>query len=180
MEGLLVSLLTSSIFGGTTTMSANLVLSKLFFCLVLLYLIQNLVLIGRKEGKHNKTCSALLRMHSQQTFVLMKTFWKCRSSSSSEEVLIKTNNRLTHTSSEVVLIKVNIFYIYICFICFQACQNVFKMYWRHLCKVYRKDVFKTYDQAKLFLLTRFQDAFEKYSKRFWDILQRRLSTKGFA
>ena len=112
MEGLLVSLLTSSISGGTTTMSANLVLSKLFFCLVLLYLIQNLVLIGRKEGKHNKTCSALLRMHSQQTFVLMKTFWKCRSSSSSEEVLIKTNNRLTHTSSEVVLIKVNIFYIY--------------------------------------------------------------------
>ena len=75
------------------------------------------VLIGRKEGKHNKTpCSALLRMHSQQTFVLMKNLWRCRSSSSSEEVLIKTNNRLTHTSSEVVLIKVNIFYIYVLYV----------------------------------------------------------------
>ena len=50
------------------------------------------VLIGRREGVHNKTpCSALLRMHSQQTFVLMKTFWRCLSSSSSEEILIKTN-----------------------------------------------------------------------------------------
>ena len=180
MEGLLVSLLTSSIFGGTTTV-CQLGVIKIIFLSCPSLSSSEPVLIGRKKGVHNKTpCSALLRMHSQQTFVLMKTFWRCLSSSSSEEVLIKTNNRLTHTSSEVVLIKVNIFYIYICFICFQACQNVFKMSWRHLCKVYRKDVFKTYDQAKLFLLTRFQDVFEKYSKRFWDILQRRLSTKGFA
>ena len=35
-------------------------------------------------------------------------------------------------------------------------------------------------QVKLFLLTCFQNDFEMYSKRFWDILQKRLSTEGFA
>ena len=112
MEGLLVSLLTSSIFGGTTTV-CQLGVIKIIFLSCPSLSSSEPVLIGRKKGVHNKTpCSALLRMHSQQTFVLMKTFWRCLSSSSSEEVLIKTNNRLTHTSSEVVLIKVNIFYIY--------------------------------------------------------------------
>ena len=54
-------------------------------------------------------------------------------------------------------------------------QDVFKMSSRHL-----QEVFKTYRQVKLFLLTRFQDVFEIYSKRFWDVLQRRLSIEGFA
>ena len=44
---------------------------------------------------------------------------------------------------------------------------------RHL-----QDVFKTYYQVKVFLVTQFQDIFETYSKRFWDVLLRRLSTGG--
>ena len=54
---------------------------------------------------------------------------------------------------------------------------------RHLQDVlqrYLQDVFKTYHQVKLFLLTRFQDVFQKYSKSFWDALQRWLSIEGFA
>ena len=54
-------------------------------------------------------------------------------------------------------------------------QDVFKTSSGHL-----QDIFKTYHQFKLFLLTRFQDVFEIYSKRFWDVLQRRLSIEGFA
>ena len=41
-----------------------------------------------------------------------------------------------------------------------------------------QDVFKTYYQVKVFLVTQFQDIFETYSKRFWDVLLRRLSTGG--
>ena len=52
-------------------------------------------------------------------------------------------------------------------------ENVFKTSSRHL-----QDVFKTYYQVKLFLVTQFQDVFETYSKRFWDVLLRRLSTGG--
>ena len=54
-------------------------------------------------------------------------------------------------------------------------QDVFKTLWRRY-----QDVFKTYHHVKLFLLTRFQDFFKIYSKRFWDVLQRHLSMKGFA
>ena len=56
-----------------------------------------------------------------------------------------------------------------------SCKNVFKTSTRHL-----QNVFKTYHQVKLFLLTRFQDVFGTYSKHFWDVLQRRLSIEGFA
>ena len=56
-----------------------------------------------------------------------------------------------------------------------SCKNVFKTSSRHL-----QNVFKTYHQVKLFLLTRFQDVFGTYSKHFWDVLQRRLSIEGFA
>ena len=73
-------------------------------------------------------------------------------------------------------------------------QDVFKMSSRHLQDLFKtfsrrlqnvsqrslQDVFKTYRQVKLFLLTRFQKDFETYSKRFWDVLQRRLSTERFA
>ena len=44
---------------------------------------------------------------------------------------------------------------------------------RHL-----QDVFKTYYQVKVFLVTQFQDIFETYSKHFWGVLLRRLSTGG--
>ena len=52
--------------------------------------------------------------------------------------------RLTHTSSKDVLIKTNVLVL------------VIRL----------QDVFKTNHQVKLFLLTRFQDVFEIYSKRF--------------
>ena len=52
---------------------------------------------------------------------------------------------------------------------------------RHLQNVLQRclqEVFKTYYQVKLFFVTQFQDVFETYSKRFWDVLLRRLSTGG--
>ena len=63
-------------------------------------------------------------------------------------------------------------------------QDIFKTFSRHLQDVFKsssrhlQDVFKTYYQVKLFLVTQFQDVFETYSKRFWDVLLRRLSTGG--
>ena len=61
-------------------------------------------------------------------------------------------------------------------------KNVFKTSKRHLQDVLQRclqHVFKKYHQVKLFLLSRFQDIFETYSKRFWDVQQKRLSIKGF-
>ena len=58
-------------------------------------------------------------------------------------------------------------------------QGMFKTFWGCLQNVLTmscKDVFKTYHQVKLFLLTRLQDVFETYSTRFWDLLRKRLST----
>ena len=60
-------------------------------------------------------------------------------------------------------------------------QEVFKTSSRRLAKTssrHLQDVFKTYYQVKVFLVTQFQDIFETYSKRFWDVLLRRLSTGG--
>ena len=62
-------------------------------------------------------------------------------------------------------------------------QNVFKTSSRHLAKAYSRrlqNIFKTYHEVKLFFLTRLQDVFEMYSRRFWDVLQRWLSMEGFA
>ena len=60
-------------------------------------------------------------------------------------------------------------------------QDVFKTSSRRLAKTssrHLQDIFKTYYQVKVFLVTQFQDIFETYSKRFWDVLLRRLSTGG--
>ena len=57
-------------------------------------------------------------------------------------------------------------------------QDILKMSSWHLQDVLQRclqDVFETYYQVKLFLVTQFQDVFETYSKRFWDVLLRRLS-----
>ena len=54
-------------------------------------------------------------------------------------------------------------------------QDLFKISSRRIEDVLQRslqDVFK--------LLTRFQNDSETYSKRFWGVLQRRLSTEGFA
>ena len=52
-------------------------------------------------------------------------------------------------------------------------QDVFKTFWKCL-----QDIFKTYYQVKPFLVTQFQDVFEMYSKRSWDVLLGRLSAGG--
>ena len=100
---------------------------------------------------------------SQQIFALMKTSFAFVSRRRLQDVLIKTN-------------------IFTLFIRLQ------KTSWRHLHQDQHislshtssrplQDVFKTY-QVKLFLVAQFQDVFETYSKRFWDVLLRRLSTGG--
>ena len=127
----------------------------------------------------------------------MKTSWRRLWSSSTEDVLIKTNIfallirlqktssrrlhqdqhiRLGHTSSRRFQDVFKTFSRHL--------QDIFKMFWKRLQDVFKtfrkrlQDVFKTYYQVKLFLVTQFQDVFETYSKRFWDVLLRRLSTGG--
>ena len=77
----------------------------------------------------------------------------------------------------------------ICKTSLRRLQDIFKTSLRHLQDVLKtssrllqyvlqrslQDIFKTYHQVKLFLLTHFQNDFETYPKRFWDVLQRRLS-----
>ena len=63
MEEFLVTLSTCSILGGTTRVSANMVLLKLVFLSCSSLSCSEPVLLGREEGVHNKTpCSMLLRM----------------------------------------------------------------------------------------------------------------------
>ena len=61
-------------------------------------------------------------------------------------------------------------------------KNVFKTSSRRLVNMSSRnlqDVFKTYHQVKLFLITRPPEIFEAYSTRFWDVLPKRLYTEGF-
>ena len=96
---------------------------------------------------------------TQQTFVLMKTSWRRL-----ENVFRLHLQKTSFVSAfrrrlEDVL---------------PGClKDVLKTSSRH-----PQDVFKTYYQVKVFLITQFQDIFETYSKRFWDVLLRRLSTGG--
>ena len=60
-------------------------------------------------------------------------------------------------------------------------ENVFKTSSRHLQDILQRclqNVFKGYYQVKLFVVTQFQDVFETYLKRFWDVLLSWLSTGG--
>ena len=159
-----------------------------------------------------------LKPKTQQTFVLMKTYWRhpkevfcLRLQKASSRCLDQDENiHLTHTCSEELFKtssrRLNEDQIIVLVI---RLQDVFKRFSRRLktssrflakassnrlqdafetssrrlqgvLQRFLEDVFKTYHQGKLFLLTRFQNDFEKYSKRFWDVLQTRLSTEGFA
>ena len=112
-------------------------------------------------------------VRTQQTFVLLKTSWRRLGN-----FLIKTNKfalplrlqktssrrlgqdqyiRPGHTSSrppQDVLVKTNIFVLAI------LLPDLFKTFWRCL-----QDVFKTYHQVKLFLLTRLWEAFKTFLRR---------------
>ena len=135
----------------------------------------------------------------------MKTSWRPFSSSSSEDVFIKTNFvRLSLTSSEDVLVKTNIFVLAIrlqdVFKMFSrrlaktssrhlqdafktSCQDVFKMSSKRLEDIFKtscKDVFKTFSRCIIELNCSCQHVFEMYLIHFWDLLQKRLYTEGFA
>ena len=89
--------------------------------------------------------------------------------------LDKTSCRRVSPSSSDDVFKTNIFVFVV------TLQNAFKMFSRRLQDVlprHLQDVFKTYYQVNVFLVTQFQDICETYSKRFWDVLLRRLSTGG--
>ena len=130
----------------------------------------------------------------------LKTSWRRLLSLCSEDVLKTFSRRLDqdeyirliHTSSEDVLMKNNIFVLVIRLQAFsRQLQDIFKTTSRHVqdillghhqdvLQICLQDVFKTHHQVKLFLLTPLKDVFETYSRGFWDVLQRQLSTKGFA
>ena len=130
----------------------------------------------------------------------LKTSWRRLLSLSSEDVLKTFSRRLDqdeyirliHTSSEDVLMKNNIFVLVIRLQAFsRQLQDIFKTTSRHVqdillghlqdvLQICLQYVFKTHHQVKLFLLTPLKDVFETYSRGFWDVLQRQLSTKGFA
>ena len=114
---------------------------------------------------------ALMQL-TQQTFALMKTSWRRLSSSSSEDLLIKTNifvllTRLQKTSPrrlQDVLVKTNIFVLA------RRLEDIFKTFWRRL-----QDVFKTscQDGFKTFW-RRLQDVFKTCCKNIFKTFWRRL------
>ena len=106
-----------------------------------------------------------LRSVNQQTFLLMKTSWKRLEESSclrfqktfSRRLDQDKYIRLSHASSEDVFKTSS-----------RHFEDVFKTSWRHFQDVlqrYLQDVFKTYHQVKLFLLTRLPDIFNTFLRR---------------
>ena len=95
---------------------------------------------------------------AQQTFVMMKTSFVFVFRRRLQDVLIKTN---------IIVLVIRLQDVFKTFS--RRLQDVFKTSSRRLQDVLQRslqDVFKTYHQVKLFLLTRFQNDFEMYSKRF--------------
>ena len=148
---------------------------------VLLYISNNYVISRREKSKPSK--------HSSWWRCLEDVFGLRLQKTSSRRLDQDEYIRLTHTSSEDVFKTSSSRSTYSSWsYVFQTSsrrpqdifktssrcfENVFKTSSRHL-----QDVFKTYYQVKVFLVTQFQDVFETYSKRFWDVLLRRLSTGG--
>ena len=84
---------------------------------------------------------------------ILKTSWRCLSSSSAEDVFKTSWSRPIH------------------------------FYWSYVFKTSSRrfrDVFKMLSRHIIILLTRFQDVFNTYSQSFWGVLKIRLSTEGFA
>ena len=92
----------------------------------------------------------------QQTFVLMKT--------STRFIGQEQYIRLGHTFS-------------------RRLQDIFKTFWscpQDIFKTSCKDVFKTFSRCIIELNCSCQHVFEMYLIHFWDLLQKRLYTEGFA
>ena len=82
-----------------------------------------------------------------------------------------------------VLINTNTFVLVIRLQDSTSWKNVFKTSSRRLQDFLQRclqGVFKTFHQVELLLLARLQGVFETHSTCFWDALQRRLPTEGFA
>ena len=103
----------------------------------------------------------------------MKTSWRRLWSSFSEDVFKTSWSRPTYSSWSYVFKTFSRRPQDIFKTSSRRFENVFKTSSKHL-----QHVFKTYYQVKLFLITQFQAVFETYSKRFWDVLLRRLSIGG--
>ena len=80
-----------------------------------------------------------------------------------QDVFRRSSRRLTKTSSRHIA-KTSSKHLQDIFK--KSCKNIFKTFLIRIIKL-------------LFLLKPFQDVFETYLKRFWDVLQRQLSTEGF-
>ena len=131
---------------------------------------------------------------TQQTFALMKTSWRRLWSLSSEDVFKTSSTRLDQDEVFALLIRLqktswsrstysSWSYVFKTFsrrlqdvfkTSSELLQDVLKTSSRHL-----QHVFKTYYQVKVFLVRHFQDIFETYLKRSWDVLLRWLSAGGF-
>ena len=103
----------------------------------------------------------------------MKTSWRRLWSSFSEDVFKTSWSRPTYSSWSYVFKTFSRHPQDIFKTSSRRFENVFKTSSKHL-----QHVFKTYYQVKLFLITQFQAVFETYSKRFWDVLLRRLPIGG--
>ena len=127
------------------------------------------------------SCCKSERCHSE-SFVFSKTHFPANIGLHGD--VLKTSSRCLSFSSSEDVFKTNIFTLLIRLqkTSSRRFQDVFKTSSRRLAKTSLRhlqnvlqrclqEVFKTYHQVKLFLLIRFQDVFETYSKRFWDVLQ---------
>ena len=95
----------------------------------------------------------------------LKTSWRRLLSSSSEDVF-KTSSRCFDQDEYIRLTHTSYF------------TNRSSRHLEDVLQRCLQDVFKTYYQVKLFLVTQLQDFFETYSKPFRAVLLRRLSTGG--
>ena len=103
------------------------------------------------------------------------SWWRRLWSSSSEDVFKASWSRRIYSPYSYVFRRLlqAVFKTSLSRPTYSSWSYVFKTSTRHL-----QDVFKTYYQVKVFLATQFQDIFETYSKHFWGVLLRRLSTGG--
>ena len=145
--------------------------------------LRNLIITWMLPSKHSSWKTSWRRLKDVFRLRLQKTSWSRRIYSPYSYVFIRRLQDVFKTSSghlQDILLR--------------HFQDVFKKSSRRLAKMssrrlqgvlktssrHLQDVFKTYHRVNLFLLTRFQDVFETFSKCFSDVVQRWLSIERFA
>ena len=134
--------------------------SKILQILWKMFLIPSLHILERTHSLL-KNIPANIRLDED----VLKTSWRRLLSSSSEDVF-KTYSKCFDQDEYIRLIHTSYFTN-------RSSRRLEDVLQRCL-----QDVFKTYYQVKLFLVTQLQDFFETYSKPFRAVLLRRLSTGG--